>query len=290
MINNLEGILAGSRKSYVLAKMGNFVLRGVLALGVLSYNGCASGENPSTNSSVGCVKDNECKGGRVCISGECVYPPEKDTYTPMVYEDTVSYGDTSSGYETAKEEIYIPVEEVYQSKDVYDAGNKMIKGDVNCDGEVTLDDANAVLEYFATDGEIAFLDKNGKPCSSGLYNADVNCDSIINLDDAYDIMDYVEGKKIIIEEDGCWKTKYMKGDVNCDGKINMLDTSAIIDYVNGDITKFTNEKGNLCGDTPKSVGDVNCDNEINMLDVKAVIDYFNGEIKQFSDSKGNICL
>ena len=45
MINNLEGILAGSRKSYVLAKMGNFVLRGVLALGVLSYNGCASGEH-----------------------------------------------------------------------------------------------------------------------------------------------------------------------------------------------------------------------------------------------------
>jgi hypothetical protein len=75
---------AGGDGAIVYNEQGVYMRAKVIKLGAAaglaaspSPTGSASGGSPDSSSAAGCQFDNQCKGDRICVRGECTAPPQK---------------------------------------------------------------------------------------------------------------------------------------------------------------------------------------------------------------------
>jgi len=114
-----------------------------------------------------------------------------------------------------------------------------ILGDVNHDGEVSIKDATALIDYLLGDGEICEI------C------ADVNGKDGVTIADVTALLDLLLGN---------YET-HIPGDVNHDGEVSIKDVTALLDYLLG-------EENGIC----LICADVNGKDGVTVADITALID------------------
>lgn len=132
-------------------------------------------------------------------------------------------------------------------------GSTFLKGDVNRDTKITLDDCELIKEHIM---EEITLDEEQ------LYLADVNGDGEIKASDYVKLKNYIEGRSY----------RFLKGDVNRDGKITNVDNKLILDNVQGSVT---------LDDEQKHLADMNDNDVIELTDYSMLLKIINGINKRY---------
>ncbi len=165
-------------------------LQNILVGAVLgSLYGCVS-EPTLSYQAVTCKSDQDCKGERICnvVRGVCEDPVQTSSYD---INQSRNYDAGGQRQYDASYSMDMAVTDSYSGQDIsigstdkgYDLAQKVIKGDVNCDGKIDNDDIT-ILNDYVNKKITEFKDSSGKSCGSTPESVgDVNCDGKIDNDD-----------------------------------------------------------------------------------------------------------
>ena len=120
--------------------------------------------------------------------------------------------------------------------------DEVILGDINGDGNITLEDLNDLKEYMENpDSNIAPL----------MAVADINKDGVLNAED-------IDALRGILASNN---VSYQRGDINKDGELNSSDVVYLERYL-------ANWDGYSISDSDKNLADMNSDGTINDADLQ----------------------
>lgn len=157
-------------------------------------------------------------------------------------------------------------------------GGALLRGDVNLDGEVAVEDAQMVWDYIR--------EHLADPCCTEsldlVYAGDVDGDGVLSTKDVDSITIYynyninlgkqVEWNEVFsgeLQDGSAWLYKKTTGDLNYDEKVDVKDAQAALSYY---VVKLANSQFNDRVD--RSAGDVDQNDIISVEDAQYILEYY----------------
>ena len=207
--------------------------------------------------------------------------PEKDNGVLFTVELTVPQSYNGELSVTVKVDQFLdaknqPIASEAVNGYIYGMGSPLL-GDVNLDGEVTIEDSQEVYDYFLEH----IADPGSAESRDLFYAGDVDKDGVLSIKDAENILIYysentlnkgtAEWGQIIAGEFDANAERHKKetGDLNYDKKIDAEDAQAALSYY---VKKLADSDFNDRVD--RSAGDIDRDKEITVEDAQYILQYY----------------